>query len=63
MHLMLHIFKKDVRRLWWAVAATLLLLAALAHADRWRADWIVGSTEGWLALLLRSPGVASSRSR
>ena len=52
MHLMLHIFKKDVRRLWWAVAATLLLLAALAHADRWRADWIVGSTEGWLNLLL-----------
>ena len=52
MRLMLHIFKKDVRRLWWAVAATLLLLAALAHADRWRADWIVGSTEGWLALLL-----------
>jgi hypothetical protein len=52
MHLMLHIFRKDVRRLWWAVAATLLLLAALAQQDRWRADYVVGSTEGWLNLLL-----------
>ena len=52
MHLMLHIFKKDVRRLWWAVAAALLLLAALAHTDRWRADAMVGATEGWLNLLL-----------
>jgi hypothetical protein len=52
MHVMLHIFKKDVRRLWWAVLATWVLLAALAQQDRWRADYIVGSTEGWLNLLL-----------
>ncbi|HUS08324.1 MAG TPA: hypothetical protein VMZ52_18615 [Bryobacteraceae bacterium] len=46
------IFRKDVRRLWWAIAATLALLAALAHVDRWRADWLAGSTEGWLNILL-----------
>src|ERR1039458_197640 len=52
MHLMLHIFKKDLRRLWWAVAATLLLLAAVANADCWRADSVGGAAEGWLNLLL-----------
>jgi len=52
MHLILHICKKDVRRLWWAILATWLLLAALAQQDRWRADVIVGSAEGWLNLLL-----------
>ena len=48
----LHIFKKDVRRLWWAIAVTLALVAALGHIDRWRADWLVGSAEGLLNLLL-----------
>lgn len=47
MRLMLHIFKKDVRRLWWQIIVTLVLLAALRHAD-----WIPSSTEGWLNLLL-----------
>jgi hypothetical protein len=30
MHLMLHIFKKDVRRLWWGVAIALLIQIAAA---------------------------------
>jgi len=48
----LHIFKKDVRRLWWAISITLLLVAALGHIDRWRADSLVSSAEGLLDLLL-----------
>jgi hypothetical protein len=48
----LHIFKKDVRRLWWAISIALVLVAALGHIDRWRADWLVGSAEGLLNLLL-----------
>jgi len=32
MHLMLHIFKKDVRRLWWGIAIALLLEIAVAYA-------------------------------
>jgi hypothetical protein len=48
----LHIFKKDTRRLWPGVAISLAVLAMLARADRWRADSMIGSTEGWLNLLL-----------
>jgi hypothetical protein len=48
----LHIFKKDVRRLWWAAAATLLILAELAKYDCWRSDWMAGVAEGWLNILL-----------
>jgi hypothetical protein len=33
MHLMLHIFKKDVRRLWWGVAIALLIQIAAAWFD------------------------------
>jgi hypothetical protein len=47
-----HIFKKDARRLKWEVAATLALLAWLAHLDRWRSDWTPGFAEGWLNVLL-----------
>jgi hypothetical protein len=47
-----HIFKKDVRRLWWMAAVTLGLLAWLAHMDRWRSQWTPGSSEGWLNFLL-----------
>jgi hypothetical protein len=52
MNQILHIFEKDVRRLWWAISVTLLLVAALGHIDHWRADWLVGSAEGLLNLLL-----------
>ena len=31
MHLMLHIFKKDARRVWWAIAVALLLQACLVY--------------------------------
>jgi hypothetical protein len=47
-----HIFKKDARRLRWEVAATLGLLAWVAHLDRWRSDWTPGFAEGWLNVLL-----------
>jgi hypothetical protein len=52
MHLMLHIFKKDFRRLWPAVMIMLVLLAELARLDSWRKDWLATSAEGWLNLLL-----------
>jgi hypothetical protein len=52
MKLILHTFRKDVRRLWPAVAVSVVLLAMLAWADRWRTDSTVGSTEGWLNILL-----------
>ena len=52
MRLMLHTFKKDARRLWPAAAATWVMLAVLASADRWRADWIPSPMEGWMNLLL-----------
>jgi hypothetical protein len=52
MRTILHVFKKDVRRLWKEIAVTLLLLADLAWMDRWRTDSTPGSTEGWLNLLL-----------
>jgi hypothetical protein len=48
----LHIFMKDVRRLWWAAAATLVILAELAKYDSWRSDWMAGVAEGWLNILL-----------
>jgi hypothetical protein len=48
----LHILRKDARKLWLPVAVTLVLLAALAHQDRWRSDYMPGFTEGWLNLLL-----------
>lgn len=52
MSLMLHILKKDIRRLWPLAAVTWLMLAALANADRWRADWYPSPMEGWMNLLL-----------
>jgi hypothetical protein len=47
-----HIFKKDARRLRWETAATLGLLAWVAHLDRWRSDWAPGLAEGWLNVLV-----------
>ena len=52
MHLMLHIFKKDLRRLWPAVLIMLALMAELARLDCWRKDSLATSAEGWLNLLL-----------
>jgi len=52
MRLMLHTLRKDARRLWPAAGVTWLMLAVLAHADRWRADWIPSPLEGWMNLLL-----------
>lgn len=52
MRLMRHTLMKDTRRLWPAAAVTWLMLAVLANADRWRADWTVSPTEGWMNLLL-----------
>jgi hypothetical protein len=50
--MILHIFKKDIRHLWPAVALSLVLLAILSHEDRWRMDWMPGLNEGWLNILL-----------
>jgi hypothetical protein len=52
MRLMLHIFRKDVRRLWWAIGLTVILLATLARQDGWRSDAVPGPIEGWLNILL-----------
>jgi len=52
MRLTLHLFLKDVRRLWPLALLTWILLAALANADRWRADRIPSPLEGWLNVLL-----------
>ncbi len=52
MHLVLHIFKKDARRLWWAIAAALALQARLMYVDATRDDAVASSQEGWLNLLL-----------
>ena len=52
MRLMLHILKKDARRLSWQIIVTLVLLAALVRADSQREDYVPGSMEGWLNLLL-----------
>ena len=52
MRLILHTLQKDFRRLWPAAAVTRLMLVALTRADRWRADWLASSMEGWMNLLL-----------
>ena len=52
MKLILHILRKDARRLWLPVLASLALLGVLAHEDRWRSDFSPGQVEGWLNLVL-----------
>ncbi len=49
--MILHILHKDIRRLWLAIAASLVVLASLAWHDRWRSDWLPGATEGYLNIL------------
>jgi hypothetical protein len=48
----LHILRKDARRLWPAIVAATLLLGALTRLDRWRGDWLISSTEGYLNILI-----------
>jgi hypothetical protein len=48
----LHILKKDARRLWPAIVAATALLGTLARMDRWRSDWLISSTEGYLNILI-----------
>ncbi len=50
--MILHIFKKDIRRLWPAIALSLAALGALTWHDRWRSDRAVGEIEGYLNLLV-----------
>lgn len=52
MRLMLHIFKKDARRLWWANATSLVALAALAGFDSGRTNVALDSGESLLNLLV-----------
>src|ERR1035438_3213039 len=52
MKLVLHTFRKDVRRLWPAALVSLVLLATLTRTDRWRSDTLVSSAEGWLNLVV-----------
>jgi hypothetical protein len=49
--MILHIFKKDARRLWPAIAVSLIVLGSLAWHDRWRSDRMVGQAEGYLNML------------
>ncbi len=50
--MMLHIFRKDAKRLWPAVAVSMAVLASLARLDRWRSDYMPGAAEGYLNLLM-----------
>jgi hypothetical protein len=50
--MILHIFRKDVRRLWPGIALSLAVLASLAWQDRWRSDWMPGEAESYLNLLV-----------
>ena len=52
MKLAVHTFKKDAPPLATQYAISLALLALLARAGRKRFDSLIGSTEGWLNLLL-----------
>ena len=48
MRLILHTFKKDVRRLWPVAVVTWIILAVLTNADRWRSDVTISPMESWL---------------
>jgi hypothetical protein len=49
---MLHIFRNDARRLWWAIAVSLAVLAVLAGSDARRTDAVPDSVESLLSLLV-----------
>jgi hypothetical protein len=48
----LHILSKDIRRLWPGMAASFVVLGALARQDRWRGGWGPSISEGYLNLLV-----------
>ena len=52
MRLMIHTLRKDLRRLWPAILVACIMLFLLARMDRWRSDWMAGSSEGWLTMLV-----------
>ena len=52
MRLILHILRKDARRLWYEVALALALLVILARWDCYRTDAVPSPMEGWLNPLL-----------
>jgi len=52
MQLIMHIFRKDVRRLWWEAAVALGLLIWMVRLDTWRMDFVPSPMEGWLHILL-----------
>src|SRR5712692_2013477 len=52
MRLILHVFKKDIRRLWWEVTVATAALAFLARMDSQRADYIAGALESMFNLLV-----------
>jgi hypothetical protein len=52
MRLMLHIFKKDARRLWWEIAVSMAVLAVLAGFESLRTDAVPGSLETFLTLVV-----------
>ena len=51
MRLMLHIFRKDARRLWWVIAVSMAAVAVLAAIDSRRTDAVADSVESFLSLL------------
>ena len=50
--MILHILRKDVRRLWPAIAVSLIVLGSLAWHDRNRSDQMVGEIESYLNMLV-----------
>jgi hypothetical protein len=52
MRLAVHIFKKDMRRLWWETAVATGALAYLAHMDANRMDYMPGPMEGMMNLVV-----------
>jgi hypothetical protein len=52
MRLAIHIFKKDVRRLWWEITVATAALAYLSHLDANRMDRMTGPTEGLMNLVV-----------
>jgi hypothetical protein len=52
MRLAFHIFRKDIRRLWWETLVATGALAYLAHMDANRMDYLPGPMEGLMNLVV-----------
>ena len=52
MRLALHIFRKDVRRLWWETLVATGALAYLAHMNANRMDYLPGPMEGLMNIVV-----------